>query len=180
MTLTEHPNENYNELADQTQIGKRISKNGSDGVVYSVSENLVAKVYHGSKDKKGFNKDPLKLKHEHEMLKLAYLSKISVPYSRGIFGVRIEDCCDIVPGIVMGKIKEHYVGTILTLENWGLWEHVKKLRSLELKKAGKKGFVFGEDVRYQGNVLYVPEKDKIYLIDLKEWNITDRFKHPLE
>jgi hypothetical protein len=116
--------------------------------------------------------NPKRIQHEHDICKFLYDNDVNVPEPLGVFNFSAFDKKWIkfpyrnrnFPGFVMEHIKgvNYWDGDILT----GTMERIEKAHKEELKKVRSLG-ISDNDLDLD-NTIWVPEKEKLYLIDFGE------------
>ena len=147
---------------------------GAMGIVYFLNEmdlskqSLVGKfikiiLNENFESSKYFSWFVLKLFHEYEIQKELYESGISVPKPFGVYSIKNTEDSNYYPGFIMRYIP----GKNLWELPISFREKIYGLRDLELNKARDLGFKPGRDIKY--NFIWVPEEEKVYLIDFNFW-----------
>ncbi len=170
---------NYPPLAEQDMVPKFI-RGGSTGRVYQVSQSadLVAKVPLLEEDLDAVVRDCF-------IAQRLFESGISVPQPKGMYDLRWDGRTkelhrqnkdsmwyldhNILPGFVMERIRGFRLDEFAEIAEVEEYGRAVELRDLELIRARERGFC-PIDVGSE-NVLYIPNQDKIVLIDFECWGV---------
>jgi len=155
---------------------------GSEGLVYRISNKHAAKVPRESSGRGN-------LKKESRIAEILFEEGVSVPKPEGIFKIRNLDLISsVIPAeafvmeYIAGKTgfeffsdslffkrdSSGFVGTPSFLKHSEEYAHVKNLHDEEIKKARELGFL-SFDAEFRGNFIWSPERDRVYLIDFGMW-----------
>ncbi|MDP3027418.1 MAG: hypothetical protein Q8N63_06930 [Nanoarchaeota archaeon] len=167
---------NLNPFSGQTHEPSLIPKHSKDWKVYKISDNHVAKIPRQSfraLETLGLSDCIQRYWQEPLITRAMYEKGISVIKPEGIFQVPAGIECDgsdsfaFVMEYVDGKTLKEQRNTLPGAK----FEEIKKLYYGEVDKAGDLGFIAGDAGDH--NCIWLPEKEKLYLIDFFEWNFSN-------
>lgn len=164
---------NLNPFSGQTHEPLLISEDSSNWKVYKISEKHVAKI-----PKHSFRElELLGLAHEVQKYQQEPLITQAM-YEKGISVIKPEGIFQIPSGIEsdgFAFVMEYINGKTLYEQQdilpGGKFREIKRLYVQELDKAGDLGFIAGDYGPH--NCLWLPEKEKLYLIDFYWWTFAN-------
>jgi len=114
------------------------------------------------------------LQREKEIAKIAYEERISVPKPEGVFKVRHPKNRDMQPALIMEYIEGLTLKDIYRREKESVsYYKVLRLAKEEIEKANKTKLIPAGDAVNSGNIIWCPEKEKVYLIDFGLWEVIE-------
>jgi len=141
-------------------LGKYVNR-GKYNLIHMVGNGHVVKFKRfGGMEFKPFSE------HEYKIAKALYSLGISVPKPEGIFNIEHPKTHLIVPGFVMEYIPEKRLIIGGNYES-ALWSREIK----EVRRHGFDPFDSGTD-----NVIWCPQRNRIYLIDFEGWELPKGYK----
>ena len=132
---------------------------GYDGIVYRISKNKCAKVLRINARHK--------LEHEFNISNFLFENKISVPKSYGVLKISFPHYAELFTDVF---IREYIVGRNLCKYNGEEYLKLLERAKLEYEKVKRLGIIT-RDCKCK-NILFSPEKNKIYLIDFQSWEFS--------
>ena len=162
------------------QVMQPLSLSGADGPVYRISEDKVAKFgwANGNWESLVYAVSPVGevVQKEYEICKALYEKGVSVPQPYGVF--RLKQPADeawslgIFPTRFPAFIMEYLDGGVpnskyLKPEAIG---KVEELVKIERDKVRDLGFITSDAMGWE-NTIWVPSKEKIFLIDFSRWEL---------
>jgi len=151
---------------------------GSDGPVYRISDDKVAKFeWAGGLGVPGgfFAVSPIgkRIQNESEVCKFLYENGVSVPKPYGIFRIK-QPRGEMWSAIGVPRRFPAFVMEYLDAGG-PRPENISELVEKERQKAITLGFKL-HDAGYSDNTLWVPNRQKVYLIDFSKWQLPGRTK----